>query len=1411
MTHKYFRSCPIGEIRTGLVAELIDECYHGCKVENLSPTETGKWVETLQGTTTGETCTESSSSDSDVNTGKMLACGTAGVSIDEVKRFSPNPIDFSIGNKFFRDTDYRGSGSFPIVFGRTYNSLNLGWRFAYTQRIDSLAPDKVAVRRPGGQSYEFALSGNTWTPDPDVVERLEWQAEANDGAGGWRYTLANNTREFFDANGRLIAIRNSGSLEQTISYSAEGKEMTISGPEGDTLTVELNDSGLLPLRITDKAGRTTAYDFDGIYLQQVNYPNGTNKQYLYEVPERPWLITGIIDENGHRSHTVGYDTQGRAIMSELADGAERVEVSYNADGTTTLTNALGKRTTFHFQTIHGVKKIVHVDGEPTATCQGSAMDYRFDDNGFLIEKTDAESVTTRFSRDAHGLELSRTEAVGLPEERSVTTEWDSALRKPLVVNEGNTETRYSYDSEGRILTRTVTDLTTGASRTTGYSYNNRGLLESVDGPREDLADITGYSYDTNGRLSGITNALGHTTEIVSRDAYGRPQVTRNANGLETTLSYDENGRLATRQVGGETTTMAYDAVGNLIRVSAPGGVTLEYAYDAANRLIELRDSAGNRIAYTLDAMGNRTSETVSDAGGQLLRTQQKVYDELSRLLKSVGAEGQLTTYGYDRNDNLTTTIDPLWQTHQNAYDGLNRLIQQTDPHGGVTRYDYDAQDLLRAITDPSGNTTTYVYDGLGNLLEQHSPDTGTTAYTHDAAGNVLSKTDAKGQMSTYQYDALNRLVHTTYADGSEVVYTYDTAENGIGRLATVTDPSGNTAWQYDLHGRTTARIQTIQLDGFVTQLTTSWQYNAEGRLTGMTYPSGMQLGYSYTNGQNSAITINGEQLLSTISYQPFGPVSGWTWGNGSQSWRGYDLDGRLIGQSLGSVERNLQYDANGNITAITDPANSQLFGYDALNRLTSANDASFNLAWQYDANGNRLSETDADIVTPYSLDDASNRLLAVGDTAYTYDVNGNLLSDGEHSYQYDARDRLVSVDEGSTGAYRYNALGQRVYKKGLGDACDVDGDGTITHDDLKQVTGKGAKHIEAEGPGRGKAKGKGQGIACIATQIGKHHRREHDRDAFHHSDQRRDKHHHKGDDGMRRHREWERQGSSERLFAYDEHRLLGEYTSHGSARQETVWLGNLPVATVQNGSVYYIHADHLGTPRVITDNANMEIWRWEADPFGTTAANEDADGDGHKLTYNLRFPGQYYDEETGRHYNYFRDYDPSTGRYIESDPIGLDGGMNTYAYVGNNPLGFFDSIGLIPDCESIILGTFDVFSNRTEETILSQDHGFAFIVTGVSVGPNLDPRRPRQFPISPGLRTEVWWALKEMIAVKVYETKKTYQKLKVFCTEQRKGECGKVWEFRTNFERTELASEITNLVDDSIETRQELIRLLFVY
>jgi RHS repeat-associated protein len=151
-------------------------------------------------------------------------------------------------------------------------------------------------------------------------------------------------------------------------------------------------------------------------------------------------------------------------------------------------------------------------------------------------------------------------------------------------------------------------------------------------------------------------------------------------------------------------------------------------------------------------------------------------------------------------------------------------------------------------------------------------------------------------------------------------------------------------------------------------------------------------------------------------------------------------------------------------------------------------------------------------------------------------------------------------------------------------------------------------------------------------------------------------------------------------FAYDEAgHLIGEYDTSGNSIQETVWLGDTPVAVLKPAApftLFYIWTDHLNTPRLVSDTANASRWDWQRnDPFANNAPNENPGGLG-AFAYNLRFPGQYYDAETGIHYNYFRDYDPSIGRYIQSDPIGLRGGRNTYWYSDANPLRLVDVYGL---------------------------------------------------------------------------------------------------------------------------------------
>jgi len=156
---------------------------------------------------------------------------------------------------------------------------------------------------------------------------------------------------------------------------------------------------------------------------------------------------------------------------------------------------------------------------------------------------------------------------------------------------------------------------------------------------------------------------------------------------------------------------------------------------------------------------------------------------------------------------------------------------------------------------------------------------------------------------------------------------------------------------------------------------------------------------------------------------------------------------------------------------------------------------------------------------------------------------------------------------------------------------------------------------------------------------------------------------------------------------YDEQgHWVGDYAADGSPIKQAIWLDDYPVALLgpqtQAASLAYVEPDHLGTPRVVIDSErDVAIWRWplERDAFGAHAPEEDPDGDGVTYALNLRFPGQQYTQATGLYYNYQRDLDAATGRYVQSDPIGLAGGVSTYGYVGGRPVSYSDPLGLDAD------------------------------------------------------------------------------------------------------------------------------------
>ena len=1118
-------------------------------------------------------------------------------------------MDCSIGAKLQTESDYRSADGLEFV--RYYNSQSRFrlpdgsgagfvsestdyWRHSFSRRLLIVTGNSdlgAVLRTDNGYFVAFDVAGAEIYNDAGAASRLE-----SLGGSGWKITLPNSDVEYYDTQGRPTSVVTRAGLTTSLTYDSFGLLTTISNSFGRSLT--LNYAGGAVSGVTVPGGAQISYGYDTLDRQvSVSYPDTTSRIYHYEDGTNGWLLTGITDENNVRFSTYTYNQNGYVQSEEHAGGVNKFsfQVPDPKSGTNTaqVTDPLGKTRSFSSTRTLGVHKLQ----QASAPCPGcpNISGASFDANGNYAHKSDFNGRRTNYIYDlTRNLETSRTEGLlssgaVTSVTRTTTSEWHSTFRLPVSekVYAGATATgsplrttSYTYDAAGNTLARTIADVAQGVSRTWTYTYDANGRVLTEDGPRTDVSDVTTYAFHecTHGGECGqvytVTNALGHVTTYNTYNAHGQPTLITDPNGIQTSLAYDLRQRLTSRTVAfgtaeAETTTLEYWPTGLLRKTTQPDGSYILNTYDDAHRLIRIEDSAGNKQEYVLDGAGNVQVTNSFDPYGTLIRTQRQLYTALGQLwqvLTASGSDNEATLYSYDQNGNQTSISAPLGRVTTSTYDELSRLKQSIGPGVASTSFAYNALDNVTQVIDPRGLVTSYQYSGVGDVKQLVSPDTGTTTYSYDSGGNLQTSTNARNALTTQSYDAANRVSSASYSVGGVVDqtlnFTYDAGTNGKGRATGASDGNHSMTWSYDALGRVTNKSQTI--GGIGKSIVYAY---ANGRATSLLTPSGQSIAYSYdTIGRPSGITLNGNTLLSNVAYDAFGPISGWTWGNGTLTVRNFDLDGRV---------------------SLIDSAGLSTYSYGLDGNIASRLD---------DMNG---SYSLAPGSTAMTVAAASNRVTGASgllQRMYAYDAAGNTTGDGSATFTYNFANRMNSATKaGATATYIYNALGQRVRKN------------------------------------------------------------------F---------------------------GSATYYYIYDEvGQLLGQYDGSGALVEEIVWLGDIPVATLRPSgtgtvSVFYIHTDHLNAPRRVTrPSDNQIIWRWDSDPFGEAPANEDPDGDGQGFALSLRFPGQSRDAETGLNYNYFRDYDPAIARYVESDPIGLRGGLNTYSYVNDNPVSNIDQLGLLATCK----------------------------------------------------------------------------------------------------------------------------------
>ena len=1101
-----------------------------------------------------------------------------------------------------------------------------------------------------------------------------------------RYVYANGTQVSFarDAQHRIQHVVDSTGAT-LITFTYEGDKLTrlsdYSGREvryeyeGDRLSAvidvlgkrwEYHYSGVLS-GYTDPLGQRTQISLAGNSLREVKQPDGRWIRYSYgydqeseEFRVRTQDESGKIVQRWHdrMGHVVRKEINGELqftrqfVLSDKSTDVRKIPARFSAGVSSTggggggssgsgipmdwnkkeeqpdppyvmrriHTDSRGVQTITHYNRNYQITRIQYPDGSEINRSYhpGTAL---------LAEHIDERGIVTRYGYDASRNLASVVRAVGRPEQQSTTYRWDGHNRLIEEVRAGDTitpESRWEYRVDAR---------------------GNRTAI--IDPYRNE----TTFTHDAIGNVLTVTNALNRTW-TAERDLAGNLKSVTTPLGLVTAYTLDDLGQrtLVTLANQGEISIVP-NAAGLPDSITDAANATTRFEYDAGMRLKSVIDGMGDRQETSYDNRGRLSTQ--KDGLGNITRfrydndrldgvnyptfAENYIYDEQGQQKsrsRSYPVEGvsriETERFDYYADGLLKQHLDGNGAPTEGGYDGLGQLATRTDAEGGVTQLAYDSRGNLVQVTDPAGRITQFRYDERDELIAEIKPgdaDTPRTErrYGYDEVGNLSRVISPDGRISLYSYDPDNRLVtarhypnqSTEQGDQPERTTTY--GYNALGRVERIDDEETRLVYTHDAMGRVESIATTFKTASPPFTKTLAYSYDLAGRKASFTNAESITYSYGYTaHGELASVTIPGEGSISYQDYQWLQPQQ--ILFPGGSAVRIYN-DGlmRYSRRALQDVAGNTQrswgydYDAVGNITAIRENDGQIDYGYDRLYRLTEA----------------RYPEDDSRSNEAYAYDGVGNRLDAKT-TPEELDIS---------QWQYNAHNQLVSHD--GIG-YRYNADGHLIEKGAL----QADGS-------LAQANGIDHWHYRYDSRERLVEVDKnGQLLARYAyNPLGQ------------------------------RSSKYLPQQARTLYFLYSEEGLVAEYDAQGALIQEyaydptSTWMTQ-PLFTrarrSDNGkwSLSYLANSHLGTPEMAFEKSGEVIWQAGAQAFGRTEIEVS------KIVNNLRFPGQYFDAETGLQDNYFRVYDSQVGRYVESDTIGLAGGVNTSGYVGGNPLNLVDPYGL---------------------------------------------------------------------------------------------------------------------------------------